>query len=88
MAEHVRGPTVLVDSRSGTFTARPERVPQLDQTEYQSTGVYNALEDILRAKGRCVTVSFLLLTLFYDTLGLPSGTYIECPRPLGWNTNR
>ena len=57
---------------------------QLDQTEYQSTGVYNTFEDMLRAQGHCVTASFLLCTLVCDTLGLPSGIYIECPRPLGW----
>ena len=57
---------------------------QLDQTEHQCTGVYNTFEDMLQAQGHCVTASFLLRTLFCDTLGLPSGAYIECPRPLGW----
>ena len=76
MAEDVRGPTVLDDSRS--------EPSQLDQTEYQSTGVYNTFEDMLRAQGNCVTASFFLRTLFCDALGLPSGAYIEGPRPLGW----
>ena len=57
---------------------------QLDNTEYQSTGVYNTFKGILRAQGHCVTASFLLHTLFCDTLGLPSGAYIVCPRQLGW----
>ena len=57
---------------------------QLDQTEYRSTGVYNTLEDMLRAQGHCATAWFLLCTLVCDTLGPPSGVYIECPHPLGW----
>ena len=46
---------------------------QLDQTEHQSTGVYNTFEDMLRAQGHCVTASFLVCTLLCDTLGIPSG---------------
>ena len=46
---------------------------QLDQAKYPSTGVYKTFEDMLRAQGYCVTASFLLCTLYCDTLGLPSG---------------
>ena len=55
----------------------------MDQTECQSTGVYNTFED-MSAQGHCETESFLLCTLLTVTLGLPSRVYIECPRPLGW----
>ena len=76
MAEDVRG--------HNFSTIVGQKPSQLDQTEFQSTGVYNTFEDMLRAQGHCVTASFLLFTLFCDTLGLPSGAYIECPRPRGW----
>ena len=39
---------------------------------------------MLRALGLSETASFLLCTLFCDTLRLLSGAYIECLRPLGW----
>ena len=39
---------------------------------------------MLRAQGHSETASFLLRTLFCETLGLRSGAYIECPRPQGW----
>ena len=37
---------------------------QLDQTEDQSTCVYNTFKDMLRAQGQWETASFLLCTLF------------------------
>ena len=50
---------------------------QLNQTEFQSTGVYNTFEDMLQAQGHRVTVSFLLCTLLCDTLGPPSGATLS-----------
>ena len=50
-----------------------QELSQLDQTKYPSTGVYKTFEDMLRAQRHCVTASFLLCTLFRDTLGVRSG---------------
>ena len=77
-----RWPRTFGALRFSTIVA--QEPSQLDQTEYQSTVVYNTFEDMLRAHGHRVTASFLLCTLFCDTLGLPSGAYNERPRPLGW----
>ena len=66
-----------------TFDAIPfstivgQESSQLDQTEFQNTGVYNTFEDMLQAQGHRVTVSFLLCTLLCDTLGPPSGATLS-----------
>ena len=52
----VRGPTIYDESRSGIL--------QLDQTEYQSTGVFNTFEDMLQAQGHRETAPSRLYSLF------------------------
>ena len=71
---HGRWPRTFAALR---FSTTVDQEPsQLDQTEYQNTGVYNTFEDMVRAQGHCLTASFLLCTLLCDTIGLPSGVYI------------
>ena len=47
-----------------------QELSQLDQTEYQSTAIYNTFEDMLRAQGHCVTASFVPVS--YTHLTLPT----------------
>ena len=51
---------------------------------YLTTGVYSLFELMVRVHGRSPTSSFLLSSLFSDTLGVPQGAYIVFLRPMEW----
>ena len=64
------------------FPTRVQRhISGLESASYVTT-----FELMLHVHGRSSTSSFLLCSLFCDTLDLPQGAYLAFPRPREWET--
>ena len=76
VAEDVRGRTGRDESWSGILAAVPGRLPK-HRCRHHVRGH-------VASSGTLRNSILLLCTQFCDTLGLPSGAYIECPFQLSW----